>query len=124
PSATLLFCITPPPPSSTLFPYTTLFRSSSDARSMHCKDHRKRLLSPYVFFRSALLLPGIRNNESYQKVHPSPLFLTGQLQLLLRQCPVGSVHIHVQVYLESPLLSQESRFGKDMAMHQILQGCQ
>src|SRR5699024_12085597 len=84
PSATLLFCITPPPPSSTLFPYTTLFRSSSDARSMHCQDHRKRLLSPYVFFRSALLLPGIRNNESYQKVHLSPLFLSGQLQLLLR----------------------------------------
>src|SRR5438034_8368145 len=40
----------PPPPSSTLFPYTTLFRSLRDVKLAQLEEHRG-LLSPKVYSR-------------------------------------------------------------------------
>src|SRR5207248_6985109 len=77
----MFFLMTPPPPRSTLFPYTTLFRSwrgaprcwstigsTSRSRRVRSEEHTSELQSPYDLVCRLLLEKKKNNKESTKKV--------------------------------------------------------
>src|SRR5437588_4502412 len=55
------FCMIPRPPRSTLFPYTTLFRSTSSANAGRAENARPALIGSAAF----LLPPGVPRSEEH-----------------------------------------------------------
>src|SRR5437762_14145309 len=75
--------MTPPPPRSTLFPYTTLFRSLHvpGRRRLRCQDRERHLLHDgLAHARVAHHVPGVRSEEHTSELQ-SPMYLVCRLLL-------------------------------------------
>src|SRR5690348_17745841 len=65
------------PPRSTLFPYTTLFRSRGVARDVAARSHAPQRLSRF----GAVVLPRARRSEEHTSKLQSPVHLVCRLLL-------------------------------------------
>src|SRR5260370_30330597 len=80
------------PPRSTLFPYTTLFRSGIGPAADHCRDHRPVTKGSLEFERLAKLLVVVCGGIELSELAPQGLVFRGQPLVLSSQACDVSEH--------------------------------
>src|SRR5258708_31913136 len=86
------------PPRSTLFPYTTLFRSQFGSDALACLTGKPRGLDVFTQFGSTCLGGSCRQDRLRSEEHTSELQSPDHLvcRLLLEKKKRGSLHVHAE----------------------------
>src|SRR5437879_7195889 len=97
--------MTPQPPTSTLFPYTTLFRSIQDNfEQQHHKsrqrDQRKQFAVALILFDFDLgFLQLINRSEEHTSELQSPMYLVCRLLLEKKKKKIQQLRIQITIYI-------------------------
>src|SRR5437879_9909651 len=84
------------PPRSTLFPYTTLFRSHSMSPTSPASNSKSRKAQLYSQATKLIKPPALRRSEEHTSELQSPMYLVCRLLLEKKKKKRSQLNIHIE----------------------------